>query len=123
MIEPIACNPINTVNGYHVPCPSSYQWNAEDISKSDAGRTEDGKMHKNLLRQVIGIDLVWNNLTTDEASTVLRAFESEYVEVNYLDPKDAGYVTREFYVGNRSAPLYNAKLNVWTNVAFRIIER
>lgn len=117
-------NPIKKVgNDNSIPCPSSYQWKLEDTSKSDAGRTEDGKMHKNRIGQVVGLELSWQNITTAQASRILKAFNPEYIEVTYLDPMSGGYKTLDFYVGNRSAPLYNAKKGLWSNVSFNIIDR
>jgi hypothetical protein len=95
----------------------------EDISSSDAGRTEDTKMDKMRIGQVVGIELSWKNLTTEEVSAILKAFNPEYIMVEYLDALEGDYVESEFYVGNRSAPLYNASLRVWSNVSFNLIER
>ncbi len=116
-------NPIRSVDGVAVKCPSSYTWKLEDVSASDAGRTEDTVMDKMRLGQIIGIELSWNNITTAEVSSILKAFNPEYIMVEYLDAMEGKYVTSEFYVGNRSAPLYNSRLGLWQNVSFNIIER
>ena len=116
-------NPIATVDGVAVKCPSSFQWTLEDISAADAGRTEDTKMDKMRIGQIIGLELEWKNLTTAEASAILTAFNPEYISVKYLDPKAGGWRTSTFYVGDRSAPLYNATLGLWSNVTFNLIER
>lgn len=116
-------NPITSVDGVSVPCPSSYVWKLEDVSTPDAGRTEDTVMHKKRIGQLTGIELSWQNISTSKASAILQAFNPEYITVRYLDPMVGGYVTSEFYVGNRSAPMYNAKLDVWSNVSFNIIKR
>lgn len=50
-------------------------------------------------------------------------FNPEYIKVKYLNMLEGGYVTKEFYVGNRSAPLYNSSLNVVDNVTFKIVAR
>lgn len=106
--------------------PSSYQWKLEDVSKPNAGRTEDGTMQKLRMRQVVGIELSWQNITTAQAKTILTAFNPEYINVTYLDPMgnpaDGYYTTKVFYVGDRSAPLYNATLGRWSNISFNIIE-
>lgn len=39
-------NPLKSVGGKTVKCPSQYKWEQIDVSASDAGRTEDGLMHK-----------------------------------------------------------------------------
>ena len=116
-------NPIRSVDGHSVKCPSAYTWKLEDISSSDAGRTEDTKMDKMRIGQVVGLELSWKNLTTEEVSAILKAFNPEYIMVSYLDAMEGPYVESEFYVGNRSAPLSNAAKGLWSNVSFNLIER
>lgn len=116
-------NPIRSVDDAEVRCPSSYVYKLEDISADGAGRTEDTVMDKMRIGQIVGLELSWNNIPTSEVSEILQAFNPEYVTVCYLDAKAGDYVTSEFYVGNRSAPLYNARLGLWSNVSFNLIER
>lgn len=116
-------NPIRSVDGKSVKCPSSYIWRLEDISASDAGRTEDTMMHKKRIGQLVGIELSWQNVPTSEVSAILRAFNPEYITVCYLDAMEGKYVTSEFYVGNRSAPMYSAVKGLWQNITFNLIER
>ncbi|MBE6683476.1 MAG: hypothetical protein E7595_04900 [Ruminococcaceae bacterium] len=116
-------NPIRSVDGKSVKCPSSYLWKLEDVSASDAGRTEDTMMHKKRIGQLVGIELSWQNIPTSEVSAILKAFNPEYIKVCYLDAMQGKYVTSEFYVGNRSAPMYNAAKGLWQNVSFNLIER
>lgn len=116
-------NPIRSVDGKAVKCPSSYLYKLEDVSASDAGRTEDTVMHKKRVGQVVGIELAWQNVATSDASEILQAFNPEYISVCYLDAMQGKYITSEFYVGNRSAPMYNAVKGLWSNVSFNLIER
>ena len=116
-------NPIRSVDDKEVRCPSSYVYKLEDISADGAGRTEDTVMDKMRIGQIVGLELSWSNLPTGEVSEILQAFDPEYVTVCYLDAKTGDYETSEFYVGNRSAPLYNARLGLWSNVSFNLIER
>lgn len=116
-------NPIKSVDNVAIPCPSSYKWKLEDISSNDAGRTEDTVMDKKRIGQVVGIDLEWKNVSIKDAAEILTAFNPEYITVCYLDAKVGEFVTSEFYVGNRNAPLYNATLGVWQSITFNIIER
>lgn len=124
-------NPIQSVKNIAtgatktVPSPSigGFQWEKEDLSDSSAGRTEDGKMHKNRIGSKVALSLSWQNISTSDISKILNAFEPEYVKVKYLDPQEGGFTEKTFYVGNRSAPLYNSKLDVWSNVSFKIIEQ
>lgn len=125
-------NPIYSVgNNTNIPAPSSFTWKLEDTSAADAGRTEDGKMHKKRIGQVVGVELSWQNITTAKLHTILTAFNPEYVNVTYIDPLCGTtphngcpyYKTLEFYVGNRSAPMYNATMGLWSNVSFNLIDR
>ena len=116
-------NPIASVDGAAITCPSSYKWELEDISAANAGRTEDTVMHKLRIGQIVKLNLEWQNVATAVAAEVLSKFNPEYVTVRYLDAMSGGYLTKVFYVGNRGAPLYNATLGLWSNVTFNLIER
>lgn len=116
-------NPIRSVDGVAVKCPSSYIWKLEDVSASDAGRTEDTVMDKMRIGQIVGIELSWSYPTTEEISAILTAFNPEYITVTYLDALKGDFETAEFYVGNRSAPLYNTRIGRWENVSFNLIKR
>ena len=85
-------------------------------------RTEDTVMHKKKLRDVVAVELGWQNVSTQVASGVLNAFDHEYLNIEYLDPQVGGYTTKKFYVGNRTAPMYNEKLGIWSNISFKIVE-
>lgn len=116
-------NPIRSVNGVAVKAPSAYKWKLEDLSASDAGRTEDTVMDKKRIGQLIGIELQWNKVSIPDAALILQLFNPEYIEVCYLDAKAGEYVTQTFYVGERSAPLYNGELGLWDNITFNLIGR
>lgn len=106
-----------------VPCPSSYEYKLSDVSASDAGRTEDALMHKMMIAQKVHLELAWQNVSTAVASQILNAFNHEYLRVQYLDVMANAYLTKTFYVGDRSVPSYNVKLGIWSNVAFNLIEQ
>lgn len=116
-------NPILTVDGQEVPCPSTFVYNLQDVSIADSGRTEDGLMHKNRLTQKVKLELAWNGVDTQKGSQVLNAFDPEYVEMCYLDLKQGTYVTKTFYIGDRKSPFYNSRLDIWENLSFNAIER
>ena len=116
-------NPIQSVDGAAIPCPSKYEYKLSDVSAADAGRTEDSLMHKMRIAQKVHLELAWQNVKTSVASQVLQAFDPEYINVTYLDPKAGGNVTKRFYVGDRSAPSYNTRMGLWSNISFNIIEQ
>ena len=90
-------NPIQSVGGVAIPCPSKYEWTINDVSDADAGRTEDGKMHKMRVVRKRKLELEWKNVSTEEAQAVRTAFAPEYVSVSCLDALAGGYATRTFY--------------------------
>ena len=115
-------NPIRSVGGTTVPVPSKYNWKLSDVSSSDAGRTEDGKMHKEKIAQKVHIELEWQNIGDSAARTILTAFNPEYINVTYFDYKAMAYQTKRFYVGDRSVGTYSRILGKST-VSFNIIEQ
>lgn len=116
-------NPIRTVNGAYIPTPSKYQYDLQDVSAPNSGRTEDALMHKQRIAQKVKIELEWAYPTDAEVAEILTAFQPEYLDINYKDALQDAYITKTFYVGDRSAPLYNTTMHRWENVAFNIIER
>ena len=111
-------------NVWKIPQPSSMEVEIQDVSSSDAGRTADTIMHKKSLRTIYALSLSWNGLPTAQAKRVLQRFnEAEYFDVTFLDPYTGQMRTKNFYVGNRTVPMYSAVLDIWSNVSFKIIER
>ena len=116
-------NPIQAIGNVSVPSPSKYRVIVSDVSKADSGRTEDGKMWKEKIGQLVKIELEWSYLSSNDVSSILTAIDPEYFEVTYLDPKTMTFVTSEFYVGDRTAPMYNSRMGIWESLALNIIER
>lgn len=117
-------NPIHSVDGStNIPCPSAYRWKLQDISESDAGRTQDTVMSKQRMGQVVALELKWQNVSITDAATILQAFNPEYITVCYLDAKKGDFETSEFYVGDRNVPLYNTVKGLWAEISFNIIQR
>lgn len=113
------------VNGNPIPEPTSMSWGLQDISNDKAGRTEDTKMHKKRIGQKRKIELSWHNISKEQAAEILQAFNPEYIDVTYPDPMSGNDETREFYVGDRTAPfkLWSVGQKIFSEVSFNIIER
>ena len=124
-----ARNPIRTVDNAYIPVPSSYQVEYNDVSQPDAGRTEDGTMHKLRLGTARKISLEWQNILSAPAQEVLAAFTPEYVTVQFKNPLTNDYKTDVFYVGDRSAKMIGNNLPVSATggavytVSLNLIER
>lgn len=107
----------------NLPVPAVFVWHEHDISSSEAGRLENMKMLKMRLGQSRSIDVEWSYPTLAEAASILTAFDSEYVKVTCLDAKAGGDVTKVFYVGDRTSPLWNNTRGRWQSVGFTIIQQ
>jgi len=111
------------VNGVDVPTPSVFEWGLQDVSAADSGRTQDGRMHKNMITRKEKIQLSWNAPDPEKASTVLQMFLPEYFNVTYRSPLTNTIVTKEFYRGDANAPTYWwARGGRFEKLAFNIIE-
>lgn len=113
------------VDGSEVKDPSVFEWGLQDISSSDAGRTDDTIMHKNRVGQKRKIKLAWNNPTPSETAAILQAFNPEYIMMTYPDAMSGLNETREFYTGDRSAQMraWTSRYKRYTQVGFDIVER
>ena len=118
-----ALNPIRSVNGAYIPIPSGYTFNASDVSDSNAGRTEDTTMHKNLLGTCVHLGMEWSYISPAEAIEIMTAFSPEYFTVEYLDARTGSYSTSTFYAGDKSATMIMTQIGQRYNVSFNIIER
>lgn len=115
-------NPIQSVGTTTIPCPSKYTYNLSDVSSADAGRTEDGLMHKMRITQKVHLEMEWQNVNDADAQTILAAFQPEYIDINYFDYKSNGFVTKRFYVGDRKVESYSRARQIGT-ISFNVIEQ
>lgn len=107
--------------------PYKMDWGLQDVSTGTAGRTLDANctMHKERITQKRKLSLAWRMLDESDISAILTMFNPEYIYVRYWDAMDGKYEVRQFYVGDRSAPLKWFK--TWTGtryeeLSFDIIE-
>lgn len=112
------------VNGSDVPVPNTFKWGLQDVSDPDAGRTLDGVMHKNRIAQKVKLELAWKYRSNAEMSTILKAFNDEYFNVTYRDPKENAVVTKKFYRGDASTNMYSWEFNggLSETISFNVIE-
>lgn len=119
--------PMITVNGVAVKCPSEFSCILVDNSASDAGRVQDGNdtMYKNRTSQKRRISLAWWATTLEETRVISQAFNPEYITVTYPDAFAGMYLTKEFYVGDRRAVMnaWTANNKLYSKLSFDIIER
>lgn len=107
--------------------PGAYEWLDQDISSSDAGRTEDGVMHKEFITKAVKCNLSWNYRYITEVQDALKAFDGEYFEVCIYDPRygnaENDYMMRYvMYKGDRSVKMYNTSRGLSESLSFNIID-
>lgn len=107
-----------------IPDPSSLQWGIQSVSDSDAGRDLKGKMHVKLRTRKRKLELSWAGVDFATTSEILQAFNPETFWVEYLDAQTNTRLKKQFYVGDRTAPVHSYAVGHrwYTTVAFNIIE-
>ena len=114
------------VDGAWTYTPSSFTFGLQDVSSAEAGRVEDNDtMYKLRTSQKRTLSLGWNGTTPGQTSEILQAFNPEYFTLTYPDALSGKMETREFYCGDRTAPVktWVANNKLYTSVSFDVIER
>ena len=108
-----------------MPNPSKIDWGYQDVSQGDSGRDDTGYMHKSRICQKRKIEVEWSAVTPSDASKILKAFNPEYINVRYFDPMENAWQIKNFYVGDRSAPvkIWSVNQKIFESISFDIIER
>lgn len=107
------------------PVPSEMSVTIQKLSRSDAGRSEDGVMHVNYVRRVRSIQFSWKDLPPEDIAELCDAFDgADYFDVSYQDPKD-GPVTRTFYSGDISTKVHSwtTRFKRYDGMTLNVIER
>lgn len=114
----------------YVKCPSAYNVEIDDISNPDAGRSASGRMYKSQLYKngnpvrAVAISLEWQNISSADIAGLLTIFQgAEYILVRYFDPALNAYNSGWFYVGNRTMPMYNKAMGIWTALSLKLISQ
>lgn len=107
-----------------LPVPSALNYGLQDISSSNAGRTEDAVMQKERIGKAPKITLTYNNRDTALVATALGLVKAEYFNILYQDLENGGvYTYGEFYRGDVSMDVYNGALDLWSTCKFSLIKR
>ena len=113
------------VNGVDMPNPSKLNWSLQDVSIGDSGRDDTGYMYKGRITQKRKLELEWSAVAPSVASTILNAFNPEYVNVRYFDPLLNAWQIKNFYTGDRkgNVKIWTVKSKLYETISFDIIER
>lgn len=114
------------INGVPMLAPDNDQDHSyEDIDTADAGRTEDGVMHRDVVRYKVGKwTFTYSKLTDDEVRYMESLFPDEptfeFTHPSRLDPDTP--VVSTCYRSKYSLQWYSKRSKCWRNYTFNIIE-
>lgn len=94
------------VSGVDFPEPSTYEANTATIV--DSARNVDGYVIGSVIRHdVAKITMSWRWLSAEDWARVTSLFTNQfYHSVDFYDQTRASWITREMYVGDRSAGMF-----------------
>ena len=114
------------INGKSMLAPDNEQsYSFEDIDASDAGRTEDGVMHRSPVRYKVGKwSFSYSSITEEEKQYMESLFPDEPTfEFTHPDRIDSSkLVISTCYRSKYSINWFSSKDGVWKKYSFNIIE-
>lgn len=118
----ISANASLVINGVTMPMPASMTIGYQDVDY-DSGRTADGTMHRNRVGQKVKLSIEWPHMHPAEVKKVLQAVKPTWMQVTYLDAETNSRKTKTMYAGDRSSPVYNYTLGLYSPISVDLIER
>ena len=114
------------INGVAVPTPKVLKVDISDID-GETSRNAKGDLLRDRIAVKRKLNCEWAPLTMEEISTLLKAVKAVYFTVEYPDPMEGAFITKTFYVGDRSMPMYwydKAKNRyLWQGLTMNFIEK
>ena len=95
------------INGHDVPQPAEVTYQRYDLDSEESFRSLSGEMQRDRVAVKVKLDCRWNALTTSQMSKLLSEMQDVFFPITYWDPLENNHVTKTFYVGDRSAPVYS----------------
>lgn len=115
------------IAGNKVKMPKEISVSIQTLDSGSSGRNANGDMVRDILAKKTKIDAKWGPLNTSEVSLILRLIDSSFFTIRYFDPQEAGLITKTFYCGDRTAPVYswNEKYleMMWQGLSVPFIEK
>lgn len=95
------------INGKPFPYPSRDSGLQTVVTLVDNARAADGSMRgEKIGRDQSKVELMWSALTPEQWSEMLQEFDKFEFTIRYIDMVTNDWITRTFYVGDRSAKPY-----------------
>ena len=117
------------INEVEFPYPSYESGLQTTITTVDSARMADGVLRaKKIGRDQSKVELTWAALTAEQWSRMLKIFKDNfYFNIRYFDMVENDWITRRFYVGDRSAQPFMVDKNTgrpryWLNCQANVID-
>jgi hypothetical protein len=116
------------INKFDIADPMTLTWDIYDLDSEDgAGRNQEGLMFRDRVAVKRKLNCTWPPMDDHEMSKLLKAMSDVFFTIRYPDAYDGTYREGEFYVGDRSTPMYmwNAEKGkyLWQGLSANFIER
>lgn len=113
------------INGIKMPSPTDISVTIADISSENSKRNARGDMLIDRITTKRKLELSWDIISLEDMSLTLKLVKDIFFTVEYPDPEEGKFLTKTFYVGDRTAPIlaYKEGKPIWKNVKFNLIER
>lgn len=101
------------------------KWSINPIDASDAGRGQDGKMHRAMVGEWRRLDISFIPLQQEIITQILRATDYEWLDVRYFDLQDGAMKTSKMYRGatlNATHEIQRGSMQLWSGMTLELIE-
>ena len=112
------------INGVAVAAPKVFKVDISDID-GETNRNAKGDMIRDRVATKRKLNCEWAPLTMVQISTLLKAVKGVFFTVEYPDPMEGSFITKTFYVGDRTTPMLYMKDGgpMWEGLSMNFIER
>lgn len=117
---------ITSINNITVQEPSSLKYGEIYIHDEDSGRFASGLAYIGIIAEKRTLSLEWRSIRPAAAQTILGAVRSDqFFDVTYFEPDANSYVTRTFYLGDRTVQFLQwfSGGEAYASLTFDLIER
>lgn len=116
------------INKFDIADPQTLTWDIYDLDSEDgAGRNQEGLMFRDRVAVKRKLNCTWPPMDDHEMSKLLKAMSDVFFTIRYPDAHDGDYREGEFYVGDRSTPMYmwndKEQKYLWQGLSANFIER
>lgn len=116
------------INGVRMPEPKyngGISITKETIWSSNTGRATDGTMVGDIIAEKDKLKITWGPLSGAEVMQINSAISPAFFPVEYKDPGSNAYVTKTFYAGTPTYPVYSYAAGVpqYTGVTVDLVEQ